>query len=267
MKKDDVIFEINKERFSIDLKNNSLNHLEIPFIELSIYDMRYTQEGYKFNYDPSAISILGQHDKFKKNKHIQIVMPHLSTLIPNEVAKHYGLQLNEVLNKSDYDIMLDKRGVFDRQMGKLAIVEIEGHDFYVDFQMQCIRPHDNFNSRGISFDDLDDNFSEEMNRSVFPYNPKTKELEEIDYDNLTSVPTHLVAISIPHFHKLDPFSYARQTGFSLSEILKETPQKSRTIAKTISWEKFGLTDLIKQNKERLAPENKEIKQSGNRRKM
>lgn len=267
MKNDKTIFEINNEPFSIDIKNNTLDLIEIPFIQLSIYDMRYTQEGYKFNYDPSSKTILGQHDKFNRNEHIQIVMPHLSKLVPNEVAKHYGLQLNEVLNKTDYDVMHDKRGLFDRQMGKLAIVEIEGHDFYVDFQMKCIRPSDKIMHPGISFDQLDDNFSEKINRSVFPYNPQTHTLEEIDCDNLTSFPKHLVVISIPHFYEIDPFSYSRDSGFSLSKILKETPQNSKTIAKTISWEKLGLTDLIKQNKERLAMGKKDIKQSGNRRKM
>lgn len=267
MKNDNAIFEINNEPFSINIKKNTLDLIEIPFIELSIYDMRYTQEGYKFNYDPTSYSILGQYDKFENKKHIQVVMPHLCTLAPNEVAKQYRLQLHEVIGKMDYDIMQDKRGVFDRQMGRLPIIIIEGHDFYVDYKMQRIQPLGNYISSGISFEDLDQNYNEEINRSVFPYNPKTQEIAKIDYDTITSIPKDLVAISIPHFHKLDPFAYARQTGFSLAEILKETPQKSKTIAKTISWEKFGLTDVIEKNKKRLAMEKKDIKQSGNRRKM
>lgn len=267
MKNDNTVFEINNEPFSIDIKKNTLDLIEIPFIELSIYDMRYTKEGYKFNYDPTSYSILGQYDKFNNQKHIQVVMPHLCNLAPNEVAKQYRLQLHEVIGKTDYDIMQDKRGLFDRQMGKLAIVEIEGQDFYVDFQMKCIRPSDKIMHPGISFDQLDHNFSEKMNRSVFPYNPQTQTLEEIDCDNLTSFPKHLVVISIPHFYELDPFSYSRDSGFPLSKILKETPQKSKTIAETISWEKLGLTDVIEKNKNRLAMEKKDLKQSGNRRKM
>ena len=267
MKNDNAIFEINNEPFSINIKKNTLDLIEIPFIELSIYDMRYTQEGYKFNYDPTSYSILGQYDKFDNKKHIQVVMPHLCTLAPNEVAKQYRLQLHEVIGKTDYEIMRDKRPIFDRQMGKLPIVEIAGHDFYVDFQMKCIRPHNNFLSPGITFKQLDDSFNEELNRSVFPYNPKTLAIEELDYDTLTSIPKHLVAIAIPHFHELDPYGYAGQTGFSLAKLLKETPQNSKTFAKNISWGNFGFTDLIKQNKERLAAENKEIKQSGKRRKV
>jgi len=37
------------------------------------------------------------------------------------------------------------------KLGKLCVIEIAGHSFYVDVRMETFRPHDDFSTRGTPF--------------------------------------------------------------------------------------------------------------------
>lgn len=262
-----MIYEINEKKYFIDVKNYSLNLLENPKIQLSFYDMDYVEDGYQVHFDTYANQILLNKDELNPYFYMQYLIPHLTTLVPNAVAKHYGLPINEVVNKTDYEVMLDKRDFFDYN-DTYPIVNIEGQNFDVSFYSRClIHQKNRRDGHEITFYDLDQFLNKKLNRFVFPYNQQTQRLEQIDLHKTTEIPNHLVLISIPFYDKLDPIGHAKEMCTSLGKILPKTPLKAVIVAKKIPWDKTYLPELFRKKKELLAKEQNEQTKKGRTHKM
>lgn len=267
MNNENMIYEINNKKYFIDVKNYSFNLLENPKQQLSIYDMWHREYGYQFHFDLSTNKIVLHEKDFNPDTCDLLNIPHLSSLVPNAIAKHYGLQTKEVINKTDYEIMLDKRDFFDFKQFQLPLVEIEGQYFVVRVLSNRLSPTNKREGSDINFYDLDSFFNEKLNQFIFPYNPATQRLEKFDLRKTTEIPAHLVLISIPHYDKLDPIRNAIKRGVSLSQILPKAQLKGKIIAKKIPWEKTDFPELFKENIERLAKDQKEVTKTRRTKKM
>ena len=150
---------------------------------------------------------------------------------------------NNIRSSPEYDLRVTK--------GLLPTIDIAGHLFYVDMRMDKLRPKDDFLSKGISFKDIDDYFSEERNAYLIPYDPRKHEFRELDYENLMSIPKDLIAIQFPFQQKLDPIGWNRQNGWDPLDDVKTKDLIPHFKAKIIPWEKTYIKDIIKDNKELL----------------
>lgn len=266
MEIDNMIYEINSKKYFIDIKNFSFNLLEDPKQQLSIYDMWHTEFGYEFHFDLSTDKIILHEKNFNADTYDLINIPHLSTLVPNGIAKHYGLQIKDVMDKTDYEIMLDKRVFFDLRQSIGPTLKIEDKIFLVRYKSELLDPLVT-DGTPITFNELDNYFNEKLNRFIFPYNPTTQKLEIFDLHKTTEIPPHLVLISIPHYDKLDPIRSALKKGISLGQVFPKTLLKTAIVAKKIPWEKTDFPFLFRENKERLEKEKREQTKKGRTHKM
>lgn len=238
------------EGYSINIQNNSLVNIQKPQVELSIYDMLYAPDGYYFNFDANEKRIL----IINKKEDAKLRMPHLCTMIPDKVASHYGLDSYDLHTKTDYEIMIDKQPVFDRQMGKLPTVEIAGNSYIVDFESRSLRSVLNDNIDEIKFSDLMSYYDLKLKTAVFPYNPETMKIQDFDSSTITEVPKDIVLVKLPHHLELDPVGAYRSSKTSIKDVLHFMPQKSVTKAQIIEWKDTKLPERIKENKEKLSLE-------------
>ena len=238
------------EGYSIDIPNNSLVNIQNPKVELSLYDMLYAPDGYYFNFDANEKRIL----IINKKEDAKLRMPHLCTMIPDKVASHYGLDSYDLHTKTDYEIMIDKQRVFDRQMGKLPIVEIAGNSYLVDFDSLSLKSASSAHTKEIKFADLTPYYDLQQRSAVFPYNPKTKKIQEFDLFTTTKIPDDIVLVKLPHHFELDPIGAYRSFNTSIKDVLHFMPQKSVTKAQIIEWKDTKLPERIKENKEKLSLE-------------
>lgn len=146
-----------------------------------------------------------------------------------------------ILLSPEYDLRVTK--------GQLPTIDVAGYLFYVDMRMDKLRPKDDFLSKGISFKEIDDHFSEELNAYIIPYDPIKHEFSELDYENLLSIPKDLLAIQFPFQKKLDPIGWNRQNGWDILDDVKAKDLIPHFKAKIIPWEKTYIKDIIKDNKE------------------
>lgn len=140
--------------------------------------------------------------------------------------------------------------LFERiKLGKLPIIEIAGHPFYVDVRMETLRPHDDFSTLGIPFSIFKE-FEPISSSAIVSYNPSTHTLKEVDYYRLTEIPTDWIMIEIPNPIYLDPVGYARECNWDLTETLKVYPIQSDLKARILPWEETTIPDIIKVNTQR-----------------
>lgn len=162
---------------------------------------------------------------------------------------HIDKKRNEILSLPEYDYRVNK--------GILPTIDIAGHLFYVDMRMDKLRPKDDFLSGGISFQDIDDHFSEERNAYLITYDPKKHEFRDLDYENLLSVPKDLIAIEFPFQQNLDPIGWNRQNGWDILDDVKPKDLIPHFKAKIVPWEQTYIFDIIRDNKELLRKQEKE----------
>ncbi|RZJ91610.1 MAG: hypothetical protein EOO20_04640 [Chryseobacterium sp.] len=214
----------------------------IPFDKMMDYGDRY-----QFDYNTTLKNVPDYPNK--RDKEIEI--PEFVILDPVGMAKKYKISEEEVKSKTDFDFMVDQKEYDLRvSQGQLPTIDIAGHLFYVDMRMNKLRPKDDFLSKGISFSEIDDHFSEEQKAYLIPYDPKKHEFRALDYENITTIPTDLIAVAFPFQKILDPVGWNRQNGWYIKDDLKHIGVKGQFTAKEIDWNHTYIVDIIKDNLER-----------------
>ncbi|MGB3108310.1 hypothetical protein [Sphingobacterium siyangense] len=212
--------------FVVDIFKNELYEKSNRLNAISIFRMRDKDDGYEFEYSPIEKNI---PSKIQSDT-ITIEIPQLKILDPKGMCSKYNLET--VNDKSDFEIMVDQEAFEKRvKFGQLPTIKIHDQIFYAEARLNNLRPKDNLFSSGINFYDIDPYFSFEKHAYIFPYNPKTKEFEEPNYETLKDYPKDLIVVEVPHERVLDPIGWNRLHGFDLKDGLKEIGLKLEFDAK------------------------------------
>jgi hypothetical protein len=255
MEREMPTINIEGTEFMVDVEKMELREKANPENIISVFDMRDLKNGngYIFTYNTSERNIATY---LKRDETLTVKIPEMITLDPEGMSKKYGIPLEMFATKTDFDLMVDQSALKERLSGLLPIVEIGGHPFYVDIRMDMLRPKDDFMSRGIQFSKIEDHYVDEKERYWVPYNPKTHEFQEVDFNMISDIPKDLIMISFPHESKLDPIGYNRMHGFDELFALKETNLKSAFKAGQVPWKETGIEEAIKENKTKSITNNR-----------
>lgn len=148
-----------------------------------------------------------------------------------------------------YKSLQGKQALDQRLVGRLPIIEIVGHPFFVDVRLGELRPKDNFLSPGL---DLGDGgyYDYQQDRHFFYYD--IAKMTEADINaELTKLPKGVVQIAVPGELTLDPVAVARREGLAPDYYLKDYPLLMFQTAEVIPLEKTYLAELVKKNLEKL----------------
>jgi hypothetical protein len=231
--------------FLVDVANSALREKGRETNIIRFDDMRHSDNQYSFDYDLKEKNI---PSLWSHNKTSVVSIPEQVVLDPDGLARKYKLSLEEVKGKTDFEIMVDPVA-YDLRVnrGILPTIEIAGHLFYVDLQMDKLRPKDDFLSRGIVFSDIENYYDEDKRRYTIPYNPKTHEFQEPDYRTIRELPKDLIAVRFSSERLLDRIGWNRKYGFEITHGLAKNGLKLQFEARQVAWKKTFLVDLIKSN--------------------
>lgn len=252
--------QIEGTAFLVNVEGYELIEKANPLGKLSLWDMRYRDNQYHFNYNKRFRSVSTGYDD--PVDEVAVSIPAMATLDPEGLAAKYGLQRSDIEGKTDYEVMTDKQALIDRLNGRLTTVDIAGHTFYVDFTMEMLRPKDDFGSNGIKFNDIDEHYNDLTGKYEIPYNQRTHEYVDLDYDNMTEVPKDVILIAFPDIEALDPVGYARAHGWDKEFILEDHPQEAHFTADILKGKDFWLDERIRENRERLGIKAEQIQKRG-----
>ncbi|MBS1526064.1 MAG: hypothetical protein JST19_10475 [Bacteroidetes bacterium] len=245
MKRELPVYNIQGTDFVIEAQNLLLREKANPANTISFFDMRDLGNGYELSYNPQSKNLPIFLEDGKNI--ITVTVPELVKLDPVGMAEKYGCTVAEIAGKTDFDLMVDQQALASRLSGKLTIVDIAGHTFYVDIPMDMLRPKDDFLSKGIVFNDIDAYYDEGKRSYIIPYNPKTHEFQEPDYNTITAAPQDLIVVSFPFQRELDPIGFNRKAGLPPMAGLKETNVRSHFVAEKVDWKDTGIGNIIRGN--------------------
>ncbi|OJW80319.1 MAG: hypothetical protein BGO69_05515 [Bacteroidetes bacterium 46-16] len=249
MKRELPVYNIQGTTFIVDVDQGLLAEKGNPNNVIYFSDLSDKDSHYEMLYDlrdknwPPGIGPMDE-------QMINVRIPNRTDLDPEGMAIKYGLPIEAVKGKKDFDIMVDQQAYKERLNGKLVTIDIAGHTFYVDIRMDMLRPKDDFLSEGIVFSKIDHYYSDDQDRYIIPYNPKKHEFQDIDYEAITAIPKDLIVISFPHESKMDPIGWNRKIGLNETSDLKEANVHSHFEAKTIDWKETPIEQIIQKNLQR-----------------
>ncbi len=253
--------EIEGTLFIVDVLKEELREKSNPENVMDINEMRYApnNEGYTFLYDPFTKGFPSENKVYVYNyleSLTDVTIPQLVTLDPVGMAERYNIALDDVKGKTDFELMLKPGSPFDLRLNKgmLPTLDIAGQIFYIDLQMEKLRPKDDFKSRGINITEIKEYYDHDKQLYVIPYNPSTHELQPYDITTLTELPKDIITVQFPDLVLLDPVGWVKKLNSSVGEIKQLDFLQMDHAARIVPWEETNVPIHIKRNvAEQLRP--------------
>lgn len=229
--------------FMVDVMKEALIETENPGNVISFKEMDYKGDCYLLSYDPDEKNLPG----IMSSGFIDVRVLPMTVLDPEGMALKYGKRPDEIIGKTDFEIMINQDLYQRRLFGHLPVIEIMGHPFYVDVRMNSLRPKDDFSTPGIRYSEIDDYIYPDDQRYWIPYHPASHSIREIDTETITEIPKDIFLVEIPTLEKLDPVGYARYHGFDIEQTVIANPIERNMVAKMVDWKETTLHEAIKEN--------------------
>ncbi|GGE19407.1 MULTISPECIES: hypothetical protein [Bacteroidota] len=209
MKRELPIINIHGTDFFIDVESLSLKERanENNFIPFGY--MADVPGGYEFEYGLDSRNI---HTIWTDEESVRIKIPELVELDPFGMSQRYQVSMEQLKGKTDFEIMVDQQA-FDLRVNKgvLPTIDIAGDLFYVVLDKDRLIPKDDPQSVGIPMPSFIQ-YDQVLGENVFAYDPKKREIKELDYLKITEIPKNLIAVRLPYSFSLDPVGWNWQNN-------------------------------------------------------
>lgn len=227
--------------YEIDVSLKELRQVDVPFNTVAINHLEIENGKYQVYTDKKGI--LADFDYLPiKHKFDQLVK-----LVPEEVAKVYGIPVDQLPEK-DIELRSHPDLVTERiEHGHLPIIRIVDEDYYIDAKMEELRSCNAHFKKILLEENSPRRFDEEDNRFVFLYDVLNRKVN-LEYGLLTELPKNHVFIVLPDIVTLDPVYAGRKYCNDDTSLLNSYPLQTRMEARIVLPEKTFLPQLIKENK-------------------
>lgn len=183
----------------------------------------------------------------------EVSIPQLTQLDPQGMSAKYGIPLDQLPGKSDFEVIVNQEALARREAGILPQIDIAGENFTVDLRLRELRNTKYFFPviSMKSFELTDDG----LHYTAF-YEPMMKQVVNID-PKLLEFPEGIIAIRIPNETGLDPVATAQKLGLEPRELLRRYPIRTELKAELIPLAETHIPALIRRNKEQLQQDHAE----------
>ena len=246
-----VIFEIEGTSFEVDIDKQVLRQTNDQTNEISfINDMTDLGGHYLLRYD----KVTKRPEPERYDQHIEnVAIPSLIQLDPEGMSEKYGIPIDQLAGKTDFEVIVDQNALALRQNGILPQIDLAGEKFTVDLRLHELR-----NSQYFfpvislkSFELTNDGWHYEAY-----YHPVMKQVVDLD-PKLLEFPEGVIKLKIPNEIGLDPVATARQYGMEERDMLRRYPIQKDLKAEVIPLSETHIPALIRQNKEGLQQEHRD----------
>ncbi len=243
-----TIFEVDIETQRLVERANPAN--AISFIDQMTdhgthYSMYYDLER-KNQYDTG----MGDYNSDDWNA---VKIPRLIDLDPQGMAERYGIPVDQLKGKTDFEVIVDQDAWALRRQGILPKIDIAGEVFIVDLRLHELRHAKNHHPT-LRLKDFD--LTGEGDHYIAFYHPATKQIVDLD-PRLTEFPDGVIKISMPGELGLDPVATARIYGINERDLLRRYPIQKELKAELIPLSETGVLAMIQRNREQLQNEHQE----------
>jgi len=245
--KEPVIFVIDDTSFEVDVAHQLLRQTNAPHKVISFTrDMQDHGNHY--------LLIDDQKQGGRQDESNEIRIPQMTELDPAGMAAAYARPLDEIIGRSDFEVIVDAEQLSKRHQGLLPLIGIAGQSYIVDLRLKELR-HLTDPDRTISLRRLD--LSQTGDEYLFFYHTGNHAVVELD-PKMTEFPDQVVLAKIPTEAGLDPVATAEAYGIDERQLLRRFPPANELKAQLVALADTGVPALISRNREALRKEHQQI---------
>jgi hypothetical protein len=230
-------YELYGTKFLVDVELLELRQKDDPENTISFLSMEDRGTHYRIDYNV--------------NEAYNVDIPPLKELDPEGMAAKYGCSIEDMKNKTDFEIMVDQAALSKRLAGTLPEIDLAGHTFYVDWRYKELRAKDDMAAIPLDLKRMDMN--SDGTAYICAYHLPSRSEYQIDVST-TELPKDVVLVEIPYELKLDPVGVAREHGLRDTALLRRFPILQGLKAKVKPLSKTDLPKLIESNKKKQQEE-------------
>lgn len=246
------IFRFEGLSFLVDIDKQVLRQTNDSSHEISfITQMVDRGDHYLIAFDLNQKKVA--EDIFAHDQIEPIVVPPMIALDPEGMSEKYGVPIDQLAGKTDFEVIVDQDALARRDQGVLPTIDIAGEQFTIDLRLRELR-HTEFFFPVLSlksFDLTDDGW-----HYVAFYEPIMKQVVNID-PKLTEFPNGVIQIRLPNEIGLDPVGTATKYGMNTRELLRRHPIQKGLKAEVIPLSETNIPAMIQRNREALRQEHRE----------
>ncbi|SOD17685.1 hypothetical protein [Pedobacter xixiisoli] len=219
-------------KFFVDMAENKLVWKEDPTIEVPLDQTVFDGRQYYFAFDKyNPRFAIEDLDK------IMITVPQLLDIDRNEFIKHYHLEGIDIKGMNDREAKLLQPALADRLNGEIALVDIAGELYRVNYRADVLEPLRGSQIPAISMEEIGGKLGQR--KSIFLMNTVTKRVANDLHDNL-------IIVEMKEPLSIDPVGCAQTYQIDYRNIVTNIgPLENYRVAKTMS-----LIDIDGQNVEK-----------------
>lgn len=247
-----TVFQFDIDRIALIEKKNPSNYITFEHMrdQGTHYSFEYSAV-HKTYYHRNAQSFPGLLQNLQSdtpgvaNPAITVEIPRIGIIDPEGMYRKYGCSLQDIEQKSDFEIMVNQDVYNKRLNGELVTIDLAGKLYEVDTKSNSLHPQDGTGEEIF----LNDFYYEYYNEDAQVYrlfydiieNKVVDALREGSEDRTED----RIILEVPHLYTLDPIGANREYGYGPEHGLINKELAMKHFAKNIPWEKTFLADSIK----------------------
>jgi hypothetical protein len=246
-----VIYTIEGTTFEVDIDKQVLRQTDDTNNEISfINQMQDQREHYLLLYDTDTKRPTLEYADRDRIRLIKV--PQLIELDPEGMSEKYKIPVEQLKDKSDFEVIVDQEALNLRHKGMLPKIDLVGEPFVVDVRLHELRHAENFHlAISLKSFELTDGG---RHYEAFYHTVLKQPITTIDLQ-LTEFPDNVVKLRLPDEQVLDPVITARDYGIDEREFLRHYPIQKNLKAEVIPLSETNIPTLIRQNREKLQKEH------------
>nr|WP_199077435.1 hypothetical protein [Pedobacter sp. ASV19] len=227
-------YELYGKKFLVDVEMLELRQKDNEEYTISFLAMEDHGTHYRIDYNI--------------NDAFNVDIPPLKVLDPEGMSAKYGCSIDEMKDKTDFEIMVDQQALHNRLLGALPQIDLYGDTFYVDWRLKELRAKDDFAAVPLNLKAMEMN--SDGTAYICLYHIPTKSEYQLDVA-ATKLPKDVVFLEIPYELKLDPVGVAREHGLKDTTFLRRFPIQKELKARVTLLSQTALPKIIENNRKKL----------------
>ena len=240
-------FQFDIDKIALIEKNNPNNEIYFTYMrdEETHYSFNYSAASKNYSFIRSAPTLDDLFDEIERQQEspepaIPIKIPRIGVMDPEGMCRKYGCTLQDLEQKSDFEIMVNQDAYNRRLNGEPVTIDLAGKTYEIDVKNNSLRPQDGKGEEILLNDYYYDYYDEDEEVYHLFYNISEKRVSDILSDGTSRRTDDRVILEVPNLTLVDPIGRNMQYGYNVKMGLLYDNLKMHHKAKPVPWDVYGI---------------------------
>lgn len=236
-------FQFDIDRLVLIEKGNPNNEIYFNFMrdEGTHYSFEYNPASKNYSFIKTESEVFDLFDGINTPETaISLTIPRIGEIDPDGMCRKYGCTLQDIEQKSDFEIMVNQDVYNKRLNGEPVTIDLAGNIYEVDVKNNALRPQDD--TKDVIYLNkyhYDLYYEEEQVYHLF-FNISENRVADVMQDGSRDRTEDRIILEVPNLYNLDPIGGNVEFGYNLKTNLMFYEPKMHHTTEQVPWGFYGI---------------------------